>query len=56
MCSSDLSLPASRLPYIQGAVVNKVLAAQTFPEELTGIWNKLKSITIEGSTLKLTMP
>jgi uncharacterized protein YpmS len=50
------SLPASRLPYIQGAVVNKVLAAQNFPEELTGIWGKLKSITIEGSELKLTMP
>jgi hypothetical protein len=50
------SLPASRLPYIQGAVVNKVLAAQNFPEELTGIWNKLTSITIEGNTLKLNMP
>jgi hypothetical protein len=50
------SLPASRLPYIQGAVVNKVLAAQNFPEELTGIWNKLASITIEENTLKLNMP
>lgn len=50
------SLPASRLPYIQGAVTKKILTAQNFPEELTGIWDKLASITIEGNALKLNMP
>jgi hypothetical protein len=50
------SLPASRLPYIQGAVTKKILTAQNFPEELTNIWGKLASITIEGNALKLNMP
>jgi hypothetical protein len=50
------SLPASKLPYIQGAVTKKILTAQNFPEELTSIWDKLASITIEGNALKLNMP
>jgi hypothetical protein len=50
------SLPASRLPYIKGAVTDKILAAQEFPPELTAIWGKLASIAIEGNALKLKMP
>ena len=50
------SLPASRLPYIKVAVTKKILTAQNFPEELTSIWDKLASITIEGNALKLNMP
>ena len=50
------SLPANRLPYIKGAVTKKILTAQNFPPELTSIWDKLASITIEGNALKLNMP
>ncbi len=50
------SLPANRLPYIKNAVTKKILTAQNFPEELTSIWDKLASITIEGNALTLNMP
>ncbi|HTQ31980.1 MAG TPA: hypothetical protein VMI53_12285 [Opitutaceae bacterium] len=50
------SLPAQRLPVLPGLLMKKIYSAQQLPEELVTAWKKLADVTIEDSTLKLTMP
>ncbi len=50
------SCPVQRLPFVAGYLRDKVLGAQPIPEDIKGSWAKLANVTIEGSTLKLTMP
>jgi hypothetical protein len=50
------SCPVERLPYLSSYVRNKVLAAQPIPEDIKASWVKLANVSIEGKSLKLTMP
>lgn len=50
------SCPVQRLPFLASYVREKVIAAQPIPDDVKTAWGKLASVTIEGSTLKLTMP
>ncbi len=50
------SCPMQRLPGVSGAVVGKFLGAQRFPADLVEAWGKLADVTIDGATLKLSMP
>ncbi len=50
------SCPVQRLPFLAGYVRSKFLAAQPIPEDIKTSWMKLAAVTVEGSTVKLTMP
>jgi len=50
------SLPAQRLPVLPALLLKKIYSAQQPPEELVTAWKKLADVTIDDSTLKLTMP
>lgn len=50
------SCPVQRLPMVKGLVAKKFLNAQRFPPDLVAAWGKLAEVSIEGSTLKLSMP
>jgi hypothetical protein len=50
------SCPVQRLPFISGYVRSKFLAAQPIPDDIRAAWMKLTNVTIEGNSLKLTMP
>lgn len=49
------SCPLQNLPVAKGIVMTKVLGAAKVPEELAAAWGNLSDVTVEGSTLKLTM-
>lgn len=49
------SCPLQNLPAAKGIVTKKVLGAVVVPEELAAAWSRLSDVTIDGSTLKLTM-
>jgi hypothetical protein len=50
------SCPMDRLPFARGFALKKLLASQTFPEDVAASWDKLVAVHVEGSELKLTMP
>jgi hypothetical protein len=51
------SLPTHKIPGLAGWLFAKAIAAQTgMPEDIKTAWTKLGNITIEGDTLKLTLP
>jgi hypothetical protein len=50
------SCPAHRFPLMVGYVMKKMLAASAPPEGVTASWDKLSNVTLDGSTLQLTMP
>jgi len=50
------SLPAQRLPVLPVLLLKKIYAAEQLPDDLVAAWKKLENVTIEGNTLKLTMP
>lgn len=50
------SCPVQRLPFVGGLVRDKVLAAQSIPEDVVAAWKKLANVTVEGNAVKLTMP
>jgi len=50
------SLPVDRLPFVNGYVRGLLLDSVTTPEDLRAAWPKLASVTVEGRSLKLTMP
>lgn len=50
------SCPVQRLPFLGGLVRDKVLAAQSIPEDVVAAWKKLANVTVEGNAVKLTMP
>ncbi len=50
------SCPVNRVPYLSGLVREKVLHAYPIPEDIKQAWGKLANATIDGRTVKLTMP
>ena len=50
------SCPVQRLPYASTYVTKKFLSSQTLTEDIAAAWPRLASLTVDGSTLKLTMP
>lgn len=49
------SCPLQRLPGVQRAVVQRVMAATPVPEEVRAAWAKLSAVSVEGAVLNLTM-
>ncbi len=50
------SCPIGRLPFVASYVREKLIDADSIPDDLRGAWAKLASVAIDGSALKLTMP
>lgn len=50
------SCPVERLPRAMEFVVKKFFDSQPVPADIAAAWGKLADVTIEGSTLRLTMP
>ncbi|MEO6875535.1 MAG: hypothetical protein ABI222_12020, partial [Opitutaceae bacterium] len=50
------SCPVERIPHATDWVMKKIYEAQTIPPEIVAAWGKLADVTVEGSTLHLTMP
>lgn len=50
------SCPVNRVPYLAGFVREKLLTAYPIPEDIKEAWGKLANATIDGKTVKLTMP
>lgn len=50
------SCPIDRIPRAVDFVMKKVFDSQPVPPEIAASWGKLADVTIEGSTLRLTMP
>ena len=50
------SFPLHKLPGLSSQGLGYILGQAQIPEEIVAAWKKLANVTIEGSTLKLTMP
>ena len=50
------SCPVQWLPYASTYVTRKFLSSQTLTEAIAAVWPKLASFTVDGGSLKLTMP
>jgi hypothetical protein len=50
------SCPVQRLPFLASYVRDKFVSAQPIPEDIAMAWRKLANASVEGNTLKLTMP
>jgi hypothetical protein len=50
------SCPLEKMPQAMEFLMKKFFDKQTFPPDIVAAWSKLSEVTIEGSTLKLTMP
>jgi len=50
------SCPVQRLPLVADVVRNKFLQSQPIPDDLKAAWEKLAAVSVQGNTLKLTMP
>jgi hypothetical protein len=50
------SCPVHRLPFVTGYLRGKFLESQSIPDDIRASWLKLANVSIEGNTLKLTMP
>ncbi len=43
------------LPAVSGPLVSHLLGRKKVPDEINSAWAKLSDVTIEGTTLKLTV-
>lgn len=50
------SCPVDRLPAARSFVMEKFIATQKVPEDISKAWAKLTDVAVVGSALKLTMP
>ncbi len=50
------SCPVDRIPRAVEFVMKKIYEAQPIPEDIAAAWSKLADVTVEGTTLRLTMP
>jgi hypothetical protein len=50
------SCPVDRIPKAVDFIMKKVFDSQPVPPDIAASWGKLADVTIEGSTLRLTMP
>ncbi len=49
------SLPLHRFPHVVEYLTQRVLASQSLPPELLAAWKKVKTVIVDGKTLKLTL-
>ena len=49
------SCPVQRVPFLATYVQNKLLAAQTLPDDVAAVWKRASNVAIEGNTLKVTL-
>ena len=50
------SFPLHRLPGLSSQVLGFIMGRMQIPEDVRAAWKKLANVTVEGNTLKLTMP
>lgn len=50
------SCSVDRLPRAVEFVMKKIYDTQQVPDDIAGAWSKLADVTVEGTTLRLTMP
>jgi hypothetical protein len=50
------SFPLHRLPGLSSQVLGFIQGRMQIPEDIRAAWKKLANVTVEGDTLKLTMP
>ncbi|MBS0632358.1 MAG: hypothetical protein JSS11_10615 [Verrucomicrobia bacterium] len=50
------SCPVDRLPVAEGYFMKKIMEAKALPEGAVAAWHQLSDVTVDGSTLRLTMP
>lgn len=50
------SCPMERIPRAVEFVLSKVYAVQPIPDDIAAVWGRLADVTVEGKTLRLTMP
>jgi len=50
------SCPVERIPHGMDFVLNKIYAVQPVPADIAAAWGKLSDVSVEGTTLHLTMP
>jgi hypothetical protein len=50
------SCSVKQVPYASTYVTNQLLSSQTLTEDIAAVWPKLASLTVDGSSLKRTMP
>ena len=50
------SCPVQRLPYAVDFIMKKFYETQPVPADIAAAWGRLAAVTVEGSTLRLTMP
>lgn len=50
------SLAVGRLPFLQGFILNRLVAAKPPPEDVVGAWSRLSNVVVEGDTLRLSLP
>ena len=48
--------PLQRIPMATGLLAKRLLTAKLVPDDIAGAWAKLSDVSIDGSSLKLTMP
>ncbi|HYD85633.1 MAG TPA: hypothetical protein VEA63_16310 [Opitutus sp.] len=47
------SCPLQRVPFVQGLVMKRVVAAVNMPDEVLTAWRGLSNVVVDGSTLRL---
>jgi hypothetical protein len=50
------SCPLQRIPLLASYLRHKIMSEYPMPDDMRAAWAKLTAVTIEGNTLKLTMP
>jgi hypothetical protein len=50
------SLPTHRVPGLPQWIIQRALAAQRLPEELTTMWRKFKLVAVEDSAVRIIVP
>ena len=48
--------PLHKLPGVAGFVFDRVLASEKIPQDVAAAWKKFADVSIEGDSMKLTMP
>lgn len=48
--------PIHKLPIVGGILLDRILANMKIPEDIASAWMKLTDVSVEGDTLRLTMP
>jgi hypothetical protein len=50
------SCPVDRIPHADEFIMKRFFETQPVPPDIAAAWSKLAEVTIDGSTLRLTMP